>query len=76
MTATLKLRRHGNSLGFTVPQEICEHLNVREGDSVHVVAEPGGTLRITPFDPAFDRALKAYERTRRKYRNTLRALAD
>jgi antitoxin MazE len=76
MTATLKFRRHGNSLGFTVPQEICEHLNAKEGDVVHVVTEPGGALRITPYDPTFEKAMKAFERTRRKYRNTLRALAE
>jgi putative addiction module antidote len=76
MTATLKFRKHGNSLGFTVPQDLCDHLNAREGDTVHVVTEPDGTLRITPYDPTFETALKAFERTRRKYRNTLRALAD
>jgi antitoxin MazE len=76
MTATLKLRRHGNSLGFTVPQEICEHLNAHEGDTLHVIAEPGGTVRVSPYDPTFETAMKALERTRRKYRNTMRALAD
>ena len=76
MTVTLKFRKHGNSLGFTVPQELCEHLNAKEGDAVHVVTEPDGTLRITPYDPTFENALQAFERTRRKYRNTLRTLAD
>ena len=76
MTVTLKLRRHGNSLGFTVPQELCAHLNAREGDSVHVVAEPGGVLRIMAYDPNFETAMQAFDRTRRKYRNTLRVLAD
>jgi putative addiction module antidote len=76
MTVTLKLRRHGNSLGFTVPQEVCEHLKAREGDTVHVITEPDGTVRLSPYDPTFESAMKAFERTRRKYRNTLRALAD
>ncbi|HWX81318.1 MAG TPA: hypothetical protein VNZ02_14550 [Steroidobacteraceae bacterium] len=76
MVVTLKFRKHGNSLGFTVPQEICDHLNAREGDIVHVVTEPDGTVRITPYDPTFGNAVKAFERTRRKYRNTLRTLAD
>jgi putative addiction module antidote len=76
MTATLKLRKHGHSLGFTVPQEMCAHLKAKEGDVLHFVAEPDGTLRITPYDPTFEPAMKAFEQTRRKYRNALRALAD
>ena len=76
MTVTLKLRRHGNSLGFTVPQEMCAHLKAKEGDSLHFISEPDGTFRITAFDPTFDRAMQAFEETRRKYRNALRALAD
>ena len=59
-----------------MPQEVCEHLKVREGDTVHVITEPDGTVRLSPYDPAFESAMKAYERTRRKYRNTLRALTD
>jgi antitoxin MazE len=76
MTITLKFRKHGNSLGFTMPKELCEHLNAREGDTVHVVTEPGGALRMMPYDPTFEKAVNAFERTRRKYRNSLRVLAD
>jgi putative addiction module antidote len=76
MIATLKIRKHGNSLGVTMTREVCEHLKVVEGDIVHVIAEGDGTVRLSPYDPAFERAMKAFERTRRKYRNTLRALAD
>ena len=34
-----------------------------------------GGVRITPFDPHFEDALNAFERTRRKYRNALKELA-
>jgi antitoxin MazE len=73
---TMKLRKIGNSLGFIVPREVSDHMHVKEGDTVHVVVEAGGALRITPYDPTFDSSMKAFERTRRKYRNALRALAE
>lgn len=73
-TATIKLRRIGNSLGVILPKELTEGLNLREGDTLHVVTDADGA-RLTPFDPDFDKAMKAFERTRRKYRNALRELA-
>jgi len=71
----LKLRKIGNSLGFIVPKKVTDALRVREGDALYVVADRGGELRLTPCDPGFDGAMKAFERTRRKYRNALRELA-
>jgi antitoxin MazE len=74
MSSTVKLRRIGNSLGFILPREVVEPLKVAEGDVLHVVTDAEGA-RLTPFDPQFDAALEAFGRTRRKYRNALRALA-
>jgi putative addiction module antidote len=74
MSTTVKLRKIGNSLGIILPREVAERLHVSEGDVLHVVQEGDGA-RLTPFDPQFDASLKAFERTRRKYRNALRALA-
>jgi putative addiction module antidote len=75
MTTTMKLRRVGNSLGFIVPREVSVHMQAKEGDEVHVVTEAGGSVRILPYDPSFDKAMAVYSRTRRKYRNALRELA-
>lgn len=72
---TLTVRKIGNSMGFTVPKSISDHLRVKVGDTLHVVVEPGGGLRIFPYDPKFEATVKALERTRSKYRNALRALA-
>jgi len=72
---TLTVRRIGNSLGFTVPKSISDHLRVKVGDTLHAVVEPGGGLRVSPYDPEFEATIKALERTRSKYRNALRALA-
>ena len=74
MTTTLKVRRIGNSLGVILPKEVAEQLHLREDDTLHVVVDAEGA-RLTPFDPQFEKAMEAFERTRRKYRNALRALA-
>jgi len=70
----LKIRKIGNSVGLILPKEVVEHLRVGEDDTVHYVVDSDG-LHVTPYDPEFDAAMKAFERTRRKYRNALRALA-
>ncbi len=75
MTVTLTVRKIGNSFGFTVPKAMFDRLRVKEGDTLHAVAEPGGGFRISAYDPAFETTVKALERTRRKYRNALRELA-
>ena len=74
MAAKLKIRKIGNSMGLILPKEVVEQLRVGEDDTVHYVVDSNG-LHVTPFDPDFDAAMKAFERTRRKYRNALRALA-
>lgn len=71
---TLKVRKVGNSLGATLPQELVNKLNVAEGDSLFVTETPDG-VQITPYDPDFEDAMQAFSRTRRKYRNALRELA-
>ncbi len=75
MTDTLKVRRIGNSLGITMPKRISDHLRVKEGDTLHVIAEPGAGIRLSPYDPSFQATVKAFARTRAKYRNALRELA-
>lgn len=70
----LKLRKIGNSVGFILPKEIQENLHLTEGDTLFASLSPDG-LRLTPYDPEFEAAMKAFERTRRKYRNALKELA-
>ena len=70
----LKLRKVGNSMGFILPKELQDTLHVKEGDEVYVTRTPEG-IQITPYDPQFEAAMKAFEYTRRKYRNALKELA-
>ena len=74
MVKTVTARQMGGSIGVTVPKESVERLRIRVGDQLSVIDTPDGIL-ITPLDPDFKKALKAYERGARKYRNALHELA-
>lgn len=68
------VRKVGNSLGITLPKTIVENYHLSEGDKLHLVETEEGIV-LTPFDPRFSEWAKAYERTNRRFRNTLKALA-
>ena len=68
------VRRVGNSLGVTLPKTIVDHYHLTEGDELHLIEMEEGVV-LTPFDPTFAEWAKVYERTNRKYRNTLKSLS-
>ncbi len=74
MVKKVTLRQMGGSVGATLPKDMAERLHVRPGDEIFVIETEQGLL-LTPYDPTFERAMDAYERTARKYRNALRDLA-
>ena len=74
MVRKVTLRQMGGSVGATLPKDMADRLHVQAGDEVFVVETEQGVL-LTPFDPDFQRAMKAYERTASRYRNALRELA-
>jgi antitoxin MazE len=71
---TTSVRRVGNSLGITLPKTIVDNYRLTEGDELHLVETTDGII-LTPFSPKFTEWAKAYERTTKRYRNTLKALA-
>ncbi len=73
MSKTLKLRKIGGSVGIIIPKEELQRMNVDEGDDLHGVADERG-FYLTPMDPEFSRKVKAFERTRKRYRNALNEL--
>lgn len=74
MQRKVTLRKMGGSVGATLPKDIAERLHVREGDELYVIETDEGVL-LTPYDPDFQKAMAAYQRTASKYRNALRELA-
>ena len=71
----LKIRQIGNSVGVILPKEVVSRLHLSAGDTVVATVTPDG-VNLTPYDPDFDDAMAAFGRTRAKYRNALRELAN
>ena len=71
---TLTIRKIGNSLGLILPKEAVQILSAKEGDSLTVTQSPDG-IRITPYDPEFERKMKIARSVMDRYKNTLRELA-
>ena len=74
MVRKITLRQVGGSIGATLPKDMADRLHVKPGDEIFAVETERGIL-LTPYDPAFEKTMAAYERTASKYRNALRELA-
>ena len=70
-----KLRKIGNSTDITLPKEVLEKLNLSEGDTLNIVLTSDG-IKLTPYDPNFDKAMELFKKNASRFRNAMRALAD
>ncbi len=71
---SITLRKVGNSFGFTVPKELIEKYNLKEGEELHVIETIDG-FTLTPFNPEFEKWASAFDKTNQKYKNTLKELS-
>lgn len=71
---TIKIRKVGNSYGFTIPKELMEKYNLKEGEEPHIIEENDG-FTLTPYNPDFEKWSNKFKRTNEKYKNTLKALS-
>jgi putative addiction module antidote len=71
----LQVRKIGNSIGFILPKETAARLDLKEGDRLFLVEQPGGGFILTPHDPDFEKAMEIADEIMDKYRDTLAALA-
>jgi putative addiction module antidote len=71
----VKIRRIGNSVGILLPAEILEHLQKREGQSVFLAPEVGGSIQMTGADPKFADKMTRAHNIMKRYDNALRELA-
>ena len=71
----LRLRKIGNSCGLILPQKLLKKLqNAKAGDEILAIEEEEGVM-LTHYDPNFTRAMRAYEKFSKKYRNALKELS-
>ncbi len=71
----LKLRAIGNSVGVVLPREVLARLKVNEGDVLHLIETKDGMM-LTPLDPNVAEQVRLGRDVMRRYRDTLRVLAQ
>jgi antitoxin MazE len=75
MVREITLRQAGGSVTATLPKDMADRLHVKPGDKIYAIETEQGVL-LTPYDPDFGEALRAFREVRRQYRNTLKRLAE
>jgi len=75
LVGSVRLKKIGNSTGFILPKEMMARLNIATGDTFYATITPEGGIRLTPFDPKFEQAMKVARRGMKIYRNALAELA-
>ena len=68
------MRRAGGSVTVTIPKDMAERHHMTAGEEGFAIETDRGVL-LTAYDPAFEKAMRAYARGARRYRNALRDLA-
>lgn len=71
---TVKIRSVGNSLGLVLPKELIARLRVSKGDTLYVQETVDG-IRLTPYDPEFQRQMEIAKSVMSEDRDALRALS-
>jgi putative addiction module antidote len=72
---TFKVTTVGASEGFILNKEAKAKLGVQKGDTLYLTEAPDGGLRITPYNPDFQRQMALAEQVMHDDREILRALA-
>ena len=74
MIRKVRVRRVRSTLYISIPKRVVEQLHLAAGDVLQVSVSRDG-LVLSPYDPNVERAIAAYERLTRRFRNELRALS-
>ena len=68
-------KRIGNSTGFIIPRDVVVRLGIEQGRTFYLTELADGGLRITPYDPDFEKTMDVIDEIMVEYKDTLRALA-
>lgn len=71
----VKVTTVGASEGLILNKEVRRILNVQKGDTLYLTEAPDGAMRITPYNPEFERQMSLAESIMHDDREVLRALA-
>lgn len=70
-----KVTTVGTSEGLILNKEAKRILNVQKGDTLYLTEAPDGAMRITPYNPEFERQMALAESIMHDDLEILRALA-
>jgi putative addiction module antidote len=71
----LEVKKIGNSTGLILPKELLSELDIKQGQWLYVTSLPDGGVRLTPYDPDFEKVMSIVDDLMVEYRDTLKALA-
>jgi putative addiction module antidote len=71
----LEVKKIGNSTGLILPKELLAQLDVKQGHWLYVTSMPDGGVRLSSYDPEFEKAMELVDEIMDEYRDTLKALA-
>jgi putative addiction module antidote len=71
----IEVRKIGNSTGLILPKELVSRLNLTQGEWLHVTENADGSVRLSPYDPTFEKGMEIAEKAMKTYRNALSELA-
>lgn len=74
MSQPVNVRKIGNSLGVILPKAELEAMGVKEGDGLYIIRSPDG-LKLTPYDPKFEKAMELARDYMREHRDAFKELA-
>ena len=73
---TCKVTTVGASEGCILNKEAKARLGVQKGDTLYLTEAPDGALRITPYNPDFQRQMALAEKIMHDDREILKVLAQ
>lgn len=71
----LELKKIGNSTGVILPKELLARLGLAQGDVVYVTEMPDRSIKLAPYDPDHEEAMRLAREVMKEYRDTFKALA-
>jgi putative addiction module antidote len=71
----LEVKKIGNSTGVILPKDLLARLKLEKGDWLYVSETADGGLRLTPYDPTFEKGMQVARKAMKTYRNALAELA-
>lgn len=71
----VQLRKIGNSVGIILSKDILARFRLAEGDRFTVVQQPGGEVKLVPYDDVHARGMEIARQVMKDYAGTMRELA-